>query len=165
MAQSACNLISRFVIRFWLIHIYISFWYLWQLARDQRTACTWQSFARESSFFSCNQYWRSSERMDFQLATQRWIMHSLPPSSKWVSLVRPRIGTLVIDDVLSKFILTTYHVSRQLIDCSFIIPKPPALNDIIQFPPGQFLADIDQSVSSPWSFLIALSITYTGLVC
>ena len=33
--------------------LYSSFWYLLQLARDPRTACTWQSFARESSFFSC----------------------------------------------------------------------------------------------------------------
>ena len=34
-----------------------------------------------------------------------------------------------------------------MIDCSSVIPQPPALNDKIQFPPGQFLKDIDQSVS------------------
>ena len=30
----------------------------WKLARDPRTACTWQSFARESSFYSCIQMLR-----------------------------------------------------------------------------------------------------------
>ena len=55
------------------------------------------------------------------------------------------------------------HLPRlaQLIDCSFVIPSPPSLNDIIQFPPGQFLADVQQSVSSPsrGSF-IALATTH-----
>ena len=52
------RLLSDFEVRYSILinsYIYISFWYLWQLARDPRTACTWQSFARESSFFSCIQ--------------------------------------------------------------------------------------------------------------
>ena len=64
---------------------------------------------------------------------------------------------LVVDDVSSKIILATNHVA-QLIDCSFIIPEPPALKDVIEFPPGQFLKDIDQSVSS---FLNALATSHT----
>jgi cytochrome c peroxidase len=35
--------------------------------------------------------------------------------------------------------------NHKLIDCSFVIPQPPPLNDKIEFPPGQFLKDIDQS--------------------
>ena len=54
----------------------------------------------------------------------------------------------------------------QLIDCSFVIPQPPALNDVIEFPPGQFLKDIDQSVSLPVIFHIAFVTTHTNdLVC
>ena len=44
---------SDFEVRYSSLFLYSSFWYLLQLARDPRTACTWQSFARESSFFSC----------------------------------------------------------------------------------------------------------------
>ena len=44
------------------------------------------------------------------------------------------------------------HGLAQLTDCSFIIPEPPALNDVIEFPPQQFLSDIQQSVSSRFSF-------------
>ena len=51
---------------------------------------------------------------------------------------------------VQKKILATNHVSSQLTDCSAIIPKPPALNDVPEFPPQQFLADIQQSVSSPF---------------
>jgi cytochrome c peroxidase len=35
--------------------------------------------------------------------------------------------------------------NKNLIDCSGIIPKPPALNDVIEFPPQEFLRDIQQS--------------------
>ena len=50
------------------------------------------------------------------------------------------------------------HASIQLIDCSSVIPKPPALKDVIQFPPQTFLVDIDQSVSLPWSFSLPLQL-------
>jgi cytochrome c peroxidase len=74
-----------------------------ELARDSRTACTWQSFA---------------------------LNHDL---------------------MISKFGAAFFKMGNigqkknKLTDCSSVIPKPPVLNDIIQFPPGQFLADIDQS--------------------
>ena len=44
-----------------------SFWYLWQLARDSRTACTWQSFARESSFHVLIVIWMDGFSVDHQL--------------------------------------------------------------------------------------------------
>ena len=91
---------SDFEVRYSSLFLYSSFWYLLQLARDPRTACTWQSFARESSFFSFMII--SSERMNFQSTTNWWLIHSLLPSSKWVSLVKPATRMLVVDDVLSK---------------------------------------------------------------
>jgi cytochrome c peroxidase len=33
----------------------------------------------------------------------------------------------------------------ELTDCSAIIPAPPSLNDVLSFPPGQTIKDIDQS--------------------
>jgi manganese peroxidase len=35
--------------------------------------------------------------------------------------------------------------ANDLIDCSSVIPQPPSLDDIIEFPPQQFLADVQQS--------------------
>jgi cytochrome c peroxidase len=35
-----------------------------------------------------------------------------------------------------------------LTDCSFVIPFPPSLSDVPSFPPGQTLADIDQSCTT-----------------
>ena len=55
------------------------------------------------------------------------------------------------------FILATNHAFSQLIDCSSVIPQPPALNDKIEFPPGQFLKDIDQSVSRCDLFFISVA--------
>ena len=136
-------------------YIYLSNWYLWQLARDPRTACHWQNLARESSFFS---YW-----------LLLWYLNG------WIHL-SPVNHTKMIDKFGNAFVkmgnlgqktgkvsnwwyiskLEVYHSHYyqpcllQLTDCSVLIPQPPALNDVIQFPPGQFLTDIDQSVSSPW---------------
>ena len=93
---------------FCLIPIFIIL-YFWQLARDPRTACTWQSFARELPFLFYMYSSILSERMDFQSTTNWWSIHLLLPSSKWVSWVRPTIIKLVIDDVSSEFILTTNH--------------------------------------------------------
>jgi len=38
--------------------------------------------------------------------------------------------------------------AAELTDCSFVIPTPPALNDVPSFPPGQTLQDVDQSCST-----------------
>jgi cytochrome c peroxidase len=35
--------------------------------------------------------------------------------------------------------------NKNLIDCSSVIPEPPALHDVIEFPPQEFLRDVDQS--------------------
>jgi cytochrome c peroxidase len=35
-----------------------------------------------------------------------------------------------------------------LTDCSFVIPTPPSLEDVVAFPPGQTLADIDQACTT-----------------
>jgi len=75
-----------------------------ELARDSRTACTWQSFA-----------------LDHQL---------------------------MIDSFAAAFFkmgLLGQANNKKLIDCSFVIPEPPALKDVIEFPPQEFLVDIDQS--------------------
>jgi len=79
-----------------------------ELARDPRTACTWQSFA-----------------LDHQL---------------------------MIDSFSAAFFkmgLIGQAGNKKLIDCSSVIPQPPALKDVIEFPPGQFVQDIDQSCHHP----------------
>jgi manganese peroxidase len=75
-----------------------------ELARDHRTACTWQSFA---------------------------LNH-----------------TTMINAFSAAFFkmgLIGQGNNTNLIDCSFVIPQPPALDDVIKFPPQEFLVDIDQS--------------------
>jgi cytochrome c peroxidase len=55
---------------------------------------------------------------------------------------------LMIDEFAAAFFkmgLLGQADNKDLIDCSFVIPNAPPLNDIIEFPPGQFLKDIDQS--------------------
>jgi len=74
-----------------------------ELARDPRTACTWQSFAT------------NHELMISKFAAAFFKMGA--------------IG----------------HNPNSLTDCSEIIPQPPALKDVPEFPPQQFLADIQQS--------------------
>jgi len=66
------------------------------------------------------------------------------------------------------YIVTIYpsHWLRlaQLIDCSSVIPAPPALHDVIEFPPQEFLRNVDQSVSSPWFFHCPYNHLHNGLV-
>jgi len=75
-----------------------------ELARDPRTACTWQSYA---------------------------LNHGLMINSFAAAFY--------------KMGLLGQGKNHNLIDCSSVIPQPPALNDKIEFPPGKFLKDIDQS--------------------
>lgn len=48
-------------------------------------------------------------------------------------------------------ILNTDHArDAQMIDCSSVIPQPPPLDKYkIEFPPGQYYNDVEQSVSLP----------------
>jgi len=79
-----------------------------ELARDPRTACTWQSFA-----------------LDHQLMSDSF------------------------SAAFFKMGLIGQAGNKKLIDCSSAIPAAPALKDIIEFPPGQFVQDIDQSCHHP----------------
>jgi cytochrome c peroxidase len=74
-----------------------------EIARDARTACTWQSFVTDQAAMAAN--------FGAQVA---------------------RLAVLGQD-------------VNKLIDCSSVIPKPPSLIDDPVFPPGQTIADIDQS--------------------
>ena len=124
MAQSACNLISRFVI--WACLIFNPIFFI--LTATSLAACSRSTHSMHLAilrtwviiFFM---YWWSSERMDFKSTTHWWSIHSLLPSSRWVSWVRPTIKTFVIDDVSSKFILGSNHSSH-----SWLIAVSSSLN-------------------------------------
>ncbi|TFK65318.1 heme peroxidase [Pluteus cervinus] len=74
-----------------------------ELARDPRTACTWQEFA----------------------TNQPLMASQFAPAVFKLSLLGQNINDLT--------------------DCSDLIPQPPALKDVPEFPPGQFLSDIQDS--------------------
>ncbi|TFK65303.1 versatile peroxidase VPL1 [Pluteus cervinus] len=74
-----------------------------ELARDPRTACTWQEFATNQP------------------------------------LMASKFGPAVF-----KLSLLGQNINK-LTDCSELIPQPPALKDVPEFPPGQFLDDIQAS--------------------
>ena len=75
----------------------------------------------------------------------------LLPFSKWASWATQISLALVVDYTSSKFLSAHWPRLAQFTDCSAVIPEPPALNDKIEFPPQQFLSDIQQSVSSSFS--------------
>jgi len=78
-----------------------------ELARDSRTACTWQSFATNHQ--------------------------------------------LMINSFAAAFFkmgLLGQANNKNLIDCSSAIPTPPALKDVIDFPPQEFLKNVDQSCAA-----------------
>ena len=111
MAQSACNLISRFVIRPWLIPIYIyqiDIFGSW-LAIHAQHATGRTSHVSHRSFHIDYYYGIWTDGFIYlQSTTLRWLTSSVTPSSKWVTWVR-RQERLVIDDVSPnlKFTLAT----------------------------------------------------------
>ena len=122
MAQSAYNLISRFVIRAYLILIFII---LTSLAAGSRSTHSMHLAILRTWVIILFTYWWSSEpwRVDFQSTTNWWLIHSLLPSSKWVSWVRLTTKTWVINDVLPEFMLATNHASH-----SWLIAALSSLN-------------------------------------
>jgi len=83
-----------------------------ELARDPRTACTWQAYA-----------------LDHQLMSYSF------------------------GAAFFKMGLLGQARNRKLIDCSPVIPPPARIVDIIEFPPQQFLKDVDQSCIIPFPHL------------
>ena len=155
MVQSACNLISRFVIRPWLIRIYISF----------DIFGSWLAIHAQHATGNHSHVSHCSFHIDYYYSIWTDVIQSFPVDhSKMIDKfgnafvkmgnLGQKTGKVSNWWYISK--LEVYHSHYyqpcllQLTDCSVLIPQPPALNDVIQFPPGQFLTDIDQSVSSPW---------------
>lgn len=78
-----------------------------ELARDSRTACTWQSFA---------------------------VDHNLMSNS--------------FASAFFKMGLLGQANNPNLVDCTSVITPPPSFNDVIQFPPQQFLRNVEQSCAA-----------------
>ena len=150
MAQSACNLISRFVIRPCFFFMYI---------RDILISLAAGSRSTNSVHLAILRTWviiLSCIQILMVILTDGFpVSHSTMNNAFAAAFFKMGLlGQAHNNNVSNIWCFVKFyprHLPRlaQLIDCSFVIPSPPSLNDIIQFPPGQFLADVQQSVSSP----------------
>ena len=127
MAHSACNLISRFVIRACLIYIYIYHFDIFGswLAIHAQHATGKTSHVSHRSFHIDYYYGIWTDGFIYlQSTTPRWLTSSVTPSSKWVTWVRKKERLVIDVSPNLKFILaTTNHTSH-----SWLIAVSSSLN-------------------------------------
>ena len=157
MAQSACNLISRFVIRPWLIPIYIyqiDIFGSWLAIHAQHATGKTSHVSHRSFHIDRLLSWYLNGWIHLSPVNHTKMIDKFGNAFVKMGNLGQKTGKVSNWWCISKLEVYLSHYYQpcllQLTDCSVLIPQPPALNDVIQFPPGQFLTDIDQSVSSPW---------------